>query len=292
MTSIFSDYQQRLKALLLFFDRFCRKNQITYSVCCGTLLGLIRHADIIPWDGDIDVVMTRKEYERFKKAFANYSGRFYLEDIYSKPFKSDKRRDFLSITAKLVDKKSNSPLFCIDIYTLDFLGNDFKKASVAVSKYKKYYHLAKFFLSFHLPPLRRTNSIFKNFIILMIHFFHPVLFLVFWIAKPLFIKSYSKFEKHYLSYDEKSKYCTLIPYYLKKIVVEENFINGFIDLTFGNITVMAFRNYDLVLKKSYGEYMVLPPVEKRKPYPSETELLKVSIESDEELNELLDSINN
>lgn len=51
--------------LLLEFDRVCRENNLTYFLDSGTALGAVRHGGFIPWDDDIDVGMPRKDYEAF-----------------------------------------------------------------------------------------------------------------------------------------------------------------------------------------------------------------------------------
>ena len=64
--------QDRIHAglfLLKYFDAFCRKNDIKYSLTGGTLLGAVRHGGFIPWDDDVDVFLTRPEYEKLVSTF-------------------------------------------------------------------------------------------------------------------------------------------------------------------------------------------------------------------------------
>lgn len=55
-------------ALLKEIDRICRKYKIRYALDSGTLLGAVRHGGFIPWDDDVDVIFTRPQYEMFLKA--------------------------------------------------------------------------------------------------------------------------------------------------------------------------------------------------------------------------------
>lgn len=54
--------------ILCVFDSFCKKHDIKYMLGYGTLLGAIRHKGFIPWDDDIDVVLTTDEYFKLREA--------------------------------------------------------------------------------------------------------------------------------------------------------------------------------------------------------------------------------
>ncbi|RGD74168.1 LicD family protein [Anaerofustis stercorihominis] len=62
-----TETQQNLYKLLIELDKICNDNDIQYFLAGGTSLGAIRHGGFLPWDDDVDLYITRKNYEKLDK---------------------------------------------------------------------------------------------------------------------------------------------------------------------------------------------------------------------------------
>ena len=63
-------HQTLLLEMLKDIDIVCKRHRISYQLFAGTALGAVRHHGFIPWDDDVDIIMSRSEYERFFKEAA------------------------------------------------------------------------------------------------------------------------------------------------------------------------------------------------------------------------------
>lgn len=87
MIKITGDTLKKLQSIeyeiLLEFKKICEENRLDYFLIGGTLLGAVRHGGFIPWDDDIDVGMERSQYETFidkwKSIYADQQSDYYLQ---------------------------------------------------------------------------------------------------------------------------------------------------------------------------------------------------------------------
>lgn len=125
------DMQKVSLDILKDVHAFCVSNNINYSLAYGTLLGAVRHRGFIPWDDDIDIVMPRPDYERFKKTFKSKCGYELVkeEDSYIAFMRvCDCTQTVACESLWPWTKRKNLGLW-IDIFPLDALEDDKKEFS-------------------------------------------------------------------------------------------------------------------------------------------------------------------
>lgn len=114
-----------LLEMMCSFDAVCKKNDIQYFLGGGTLLGAVRHGGFIPWDDDVDLMMTRENYDKLcslpKEAFPP---ELFLQTFETDPaYHGDMAKIRLSGTTYATEFSSNFPQMhqgvFIDIFAHD-----------------------------------------------------------------------------------------------------------------------------------------------------------------------------
>lgn len=232
-------------SMLSELDIICKSNNIKYCLAYGSLLGAVRHNGYIPWDDDIDVWMTRSEYNRLVKAFVSDNNKLSSAafDV-NYPFVFSK---IINVHTKLVESKFAHVNFVYGVYIDIFVLDSFPKSRLLqeLLSIKNYFYYAKIRLKYF-----KTNNKFIKFLQHKIN-----------VKKSIskIENLYNKFDKSDLYKSNDGIYCLWINKKNRKYCFDKSLFNELESHKFENLEVMIPKNYDLILKKCYGDYMTLPP---------------------------------
>jgi len=248
-----------LKAL----DRFCTEHGIRYALAYGTLLGAVRHKGFIPWDDDIDIMMLRPDYERFIKEFHAEGLKLYCPETDDNCWLAfarlcDTEKTLVRSLMPWINPKEESGLW-IDIFPLDPVPDDEEGYKAVYEKahslYRELNHArrTKGKVGDEFPAKRRRKAVIQKIL-------HPF----WWMRDPRVPRDrFIRFLDELPPYGTTARVGRLTnANCIGDVFLREDFENPQ-RLPFEDGEFLAPRGYDAVLKGMYGDYMQLPPEDKR-----------------------------
>ena len=240
--------------ILDHIDAVCKANGLGYYLAYGTLLGAIRHKGFIPWDDDIDIYMCREDYDKFI-ALARQAepGRYMV-------LARDTEPSYYYEFAKVVDTRteispSNDILkirhegVWVDIFPLDRVPKA-RKCTKRILDALVAMRILSVYKSFPTGKFRGWLYPFWGFARL--------------IGPRFFLSITDRLARTGKGEEYVGYMCSMgvSKYYFPKAWCDE-----VVEVDFEGKKYPAFKEYDGYLRYQYGDYMKLPPEDKRVPHP-------------------------
>lgn len=239
--------------------QFCQENNISYGLAYGTLIGGIRHHGYIPWDEDIDILMPRPDYNRFLQSFNGKVNNYKvmapeINPNYYAPYANvyDERTILIEGGVK---HRGIEIGIKIDIFPIDGVPESCDDYNEIMKKMLWYNSI--------LRTKRRKLSTIKGLKPLIRHFYYLLKYSSY---------DYQDIQKSIMELCKSCDYATSkyvdhfsFPFYPYKRFQKKD-IDSFIPVDYEGHCFMCPVGYDDYLKNIYGDYMQLPPEEKRFPH--------------------------
>lgn len=255
---------QRVQIKLLGeFDRICRQLDIPYAIYGGSAIGAVRHGGFIPWDDDTDVCLTRADYERFLTEAPALLGEEYeihnLRELAEFPYMFTKLG---AKGTKFVPVKGSTyqqPI-ALDVLPVDNMSDDPKQFR---SQARATWFWGRLLYLHGTPrPYLTLNGPIRVPVYAATTLVHHGLRL-FGVKQRWIQRKWEAAARRF----EGAKTTSMTDFGMMdplnwRVTHDELFPTT--DVAFENLMVPLPNEYDTLLTRGYGDYMQLPPVEKRK----------------------------
>jgi lipopolysaccharide cholinephosphotransferase len=246
-------------------DRFCREKDIPYYLAWGTLLGAVRHGGYIPWDDDIDIMMHRRDYERFCRLF-QHSGLTQRFSLLSFATHQEWNLGFVKISDDRTILRESYATTVLRGVNIDIFPIDVFPSSVMMRRlHRAVLRSLRGVVSLKAIRRRDTRATHKA---LTVRFIQTLLRRV----------TVSRVERVLSCYASANRLCSG-----KRAgvvsgpsiwEVESDALGEPIELEFEGISFLGPNDPSRVLRAMYGDYMTLPPEADRKGHTFEARWLE------------------
>ena len=254
--------QQEELVVLKEFVRICDKYSINYFAVFGTAIGAVRHHGFIPWDDDMDFGMLRDDYEKFiKVAPKEFHGKFGLAG-------PDCPQKYYNFVTKMYKKGTRFATnydhgnfkmgINIDIFVFDAMAMNKKERAKQI---RKSLFLRQLYMTKNVNFY--TSSVFKegNFVMRVASGIAHYIWKVIPVTNEWLSKKWKKNATRYAGRSQVYAQFNDTMTWESRISRKDLF--PLVDMEFEDIKVKVPKEYDKILREMYGDYMQLPPEEKR-----------------------------
>ena len=258
--------QADLLEMYLAVYNVCKKYDIIPYLVGGSALGAVRHQGFIPWDDDLDIGMIRTDYNKFQQIFMKELGDKYR--LIAPNYQGNAKNRFPKIIKKntlyreILDAKDDEScgLF-LDIFILENVPDNALKR-----KLKGIICNGLEFIGGQVFFYEHRDSMVKTLYLRAGKTNYYIRFLIGGIFS--FLKSSRWFDiiDKAVQYDDDTTLLCGIPtgrkHYFGEILEKRKLLPATY-LSFEGYKLPVFKGVDYYLKNLYGDYMMIPPVEKR-----------------------------
>lgn len=266
--------QKSCLEIVIIIDRICRKHSINYSLCGGSVIGAHLFNGFVPWDDDIDLMMTRENYDKFLKVFYKEAPDRYRLLNYEMlktaivPTLFSRIEDMdTEVVEKIAGKVRSGHVF-VDITVMDCVRSKF--CHKIISLYGGYVYTKLYRHNGMIPGTRWKRILFK--------LVNPNL------KEEKTLRCYRRYEKlcRIANNNNNVYYAELLSAAYSDLLYKREIFDEYTDVVFENYKLMIVKDYIEYLHMRYGDREFTKDMPENQRF--NTHIVSFSSKSDNDVN--------